>query len=322
MKNTTIYLSTLFVLLSFSTTLAQVEDLTKDTPFFKEQSKLYQRWLDHTGLGKVIKVYDVEVEADELSLFLAFHKEESNYVTNVWEQLKATFDRQNPLSLEQQLFYKMCHIMEIRHSVGNVQLYDTYNLKVEPCFFRGIYFDEKKVKVEESSCRSEIVDLNLRPPTLRSNDKNTVMEFQQILSKEVVYQKILQFAQKKYTQTECIDRYPEIKTLDTDEVLHFEVLDLCREVLIDEAQPTLCTILQTFGYDCNWVRREKLDFIIKYEPSSSGIKLNIEIDGKYGSGVYSRVRRGGYINMEIDFDEYLERYAKEFKEELKRFLLR
>lgn len=315
----------LVILLTFlpgTSLIAQVEDLTKDTPFFQEQKKLYQRWLDHAGLGEVLHVYDIDVKPSELSLYLAFPYEDSDSVTVAWEQLKLAYDSQHALSLEQQLFFKLCNIMEIRHAVADIQLYDTYNLKVEPCFFRGIYYDddEHKVQVEESGCKSKIEEINLKVPKLKGDNKEAVAEFQELMSKELVFEKVIDFARQKYTTTDCLDRKPEINKYESEDILHFEVLDLCRTVLTDEAQPTLCSILRNLGYDCNWVKREKLEFIIKYERTINGIKVNIELDGKYGSGLYKKVRRGGYINMEIDFDEYLEKYAKKWKEELKEYL--
>ena len=320
MKNNSFLFIILCSLLWGTTTTAQVQDLTKDTPFFQAQKQLYQRWLDNEGLGEVLKVYDIEVKPDELSLYLAFPYEDSDHVTVMWEQLKRTYDNQNALTLEQQLFFKLCHIMEIRHSVGNIQVYDTYNLKVEPCFFRGIYYDKKQVKVEESGCKSKIEEINLKAPKLTNAKEGVVAEFQEYMTKDLVFGKVMSFATEKYTESNCLERQPEIIKYESDDILHFEVLDICRTVLTDEAQPTLCGILQSFGYDCDWVKREKLDFTIKYEPSAEGIKINIELDGKYGSGLYKKVQRGGYINMEIDFDEYLDKYAKKFKEELKDYL--
>lgn len=68
-------------------------------------------------------------------------------------------------------------------------------------------------------------------------------------------------------------------------------------------------------------KRERLTFTIAYVPTVEGINLNIEIDGKYGSGFYRTVCRGGYHSMEVDFDDYLEVYADKFSQELKAALL-
>lgn len=63
-----------------------------------------------------------------------------------------------------------------------------------------------------------------------------------------------------------------------------------------------------------------LRFIISYEETLDGFRVRIELDGKYGSGFYNNVRRGGYIDMEVDFDEYLEDYSDEFSTTLQSVL--
>jgi hypothetical protein len=102
-----------------------------------------------------------------------------------------------------------------------------------------------------------------------------------------------------------------------EEVLRFEVTDLCKVVLVDETNPVICDWLVARLKPCNWIKRELLTFTIVYEPRDYGFNLNVEIDGKVGSGIYERVRRGGYYSMEVDFDDYLERYADAFCIELK-----
>lgn len=63
-----------------------------------------------------------------------------------------------------------------------------------------------------------------------------------------------------------------------------------------------------------------LRFTISYEETLDGFRIRIELDGKYGSGFYNNVRRGGYIDMEVDFDEYLEDYSDEFSTTLQSVL--
>ena len=36
-------------------------DLTADLPYFGEQAEVYQRWLDYSGFGKVLKVHSVKI---------------------------------------------------------------------------------------------------------------------------------------------------------------------------------------------------------------------------------------------------------------------
>lgn len=263
---------------------------------------------------------DIQVKSQELSLYLAFPYQDLDSIVIAWRDLKIAFEKTHPLILEQELFYKMAHMMEVRQSVANVQIYDTYDLRKEPLFSRAIYFENDSVKVESSNPKSQTREVDIQIDDFSKMKKMSKAEFQKKFDRESVYDSIVQYATKKYEQKKCEDRSPKLRILETGTTLRFEINDLCREVLTDEANPLLCQILQKFGYDCNWAKRELLTFTIVQRPIDNGFQLSIEIDGKYGSGFYEKVRRGGYMDMEIDFKAYLERYADEFKEEIKRMI--
>lgn len=320
----TIFLLSPFLLV-FSAATAQIEDLTQDTAFFNQQKAIYQRWLDHSGLGSVLHVEALKVEQGHLSLYLGFPYADIGYIVQSWEMLKEEFEAERPLSLEQQLFYKMVNLMEVRQSLADVQVYDTYDLRREPLFFRGIYFEDGQVKVEASNPKSKIEEVTLSPANFKGMKSMTEVQFREAFSREAVYEKILDYARNRYKRTYCEQRYPVVRELESGTVLRFEVEDLCREVLTDEANPILARILNgCCGQNYNWVKRELLSFLITYRelPGKEGFQLTIEIDGKYGSGLYEKVRRGGYLSMEVDFDDYLERYADSYREEVKKVILK
>lgn len=300
---------------------AQEGDLLPDEAFFNEQADTYQRWLDHTGLGEKLQVREIEVKEEMLSLFLEFPYQEVDSIVRAWERLKVDFEATHPITLEQQLFYKMVSLMEVRQSMAQVVIFDTYDLRKEPLFLRGIYFEDGQVKVKMSNPKSKIREVKFSPTRLNRNSKQMSVEaFKKKYTREYVYDKLYTFAKQHFERKICDQRNPEVRPLETGENLHFEVIDLCREVLTDAANPLLCQVLRKLGYDCNWVKREKLDILIIYKEEPEGFSLHVTIDGKYGSGLYSKVGRGGYYSMEIDFDEYLEVYADQFKERLKKTL--
>ena len=127
------------------------------------------------------------------------------------------------------------------------------------------------------------------------------------------------YAKERFERTSCAERYPEVRVLEDRDVLRFKVVDLCKEVLKDESS-VVCGWLRSFGFDCNWAKRELLTFIITHEETLDGIRLKVTIDGKIGSGFYANVRRGGYISMEPDRDEELSEYALVFSNELRKML--
>lgn len=298
-------------------TFAQTEDLQQDSAFFREQSQLYQRWLDHAGFGKVLKVHSVEVKPRQLSLYLAFHATDIDTLSAAWEKLKEDYERVGVVTLEQELFYKMTNLLDVPQTMANVQIYDTYDLSRPTLFFRGIKFQDGSVQVDSSGHKTETREISFSPTDFRNMKSMQVQQFQQRYDRSVVYDKILRCARQRFEVKRCEDRNPRVVVLEKSNVLRFEVLDLCREVLIDEANPTLCQVLRGVGYPCNWVKRELLIFTVSHQPTPAGFQLKIELDGKYGSGMYSQVRRGGYLNMEIDFKTYLERYADIFREYLR-----
>ena len=146
--------------------------------------------------------------------------------------------------------------------------------------------------------------------------------FQKQFSRQYVFDKILQYAKQRYERKTCENRNPTVGAPQIDgNVMRLEITDLCKEVLKDEQNNTICAFLNKFLKPCNWIKREKLSFIFVYEVNDGGFLLKCELDGKVGSGFYDQVRRGGYLDMEIDFNETLKDYAEKMKYELKQAII-
>ncbi|MEM1325896.1 MAG: hypothetical protein AAGI23_08080 [Bacteroidota bacterium] len=305
MKKTLQFLFLLFPFYGFS----QIEDLTQDLDFFQDRQALYQKWLDHSGLGQVLKVEDIKVKPEELSLYLAFQTEDVDSSMIAWKALKQTYEADFPITLEQQLFYKMVSLMEVRQSIANIQIYDTYDLKVEPLFFVGIYFNEGKVQVESSGHKSIPRNIDIRVDNLSKKLQLSEGEVRERFTKEYVFNTIYDYAVKRFEGEQCGNRQPRVQKLEEQEQLRFEVSNLCREVLENAPQPKLCRVLNRFNYGCNWIKKEKLEFTISFIETRNGFNISVLLDGKYGSGYYDQVQRGGYQSMEIDFDEEIQKYA-------------
>lgn len=323
MKWQTLLLS-LFFLAIGTQVQAQVEDLTQDRNFFQKQSAVYQKWLDHTGIGKVLRVRELEVERQELRLYLEFRYSDIDSIMSAWNELKQAYEALNPISLEQELFYKMVNLMELRQSLGTVLIFDTYDYREEPLFMRAIYFDNGRVQVTENNPKSKIREFAILPGKgLQGKMKQqAIAEFKRRNTKEEVFRKIFEGVKQQLEQNTCEGRQPQVRLVESDDVLRFEAVDLCRVVLTESADPLLARLLNTFGLEVNWVKREKLYFRITYAELPEGFALKVVIDGRYGSGIHSEVGRNGYYNMEIEFDDYLERYADQFKQQLQRIVLK
>lgn len=56
-----------------------------------------------------------------------------------------------------------------------------------------------------------------------------------------------------------------------EDYLRFDVSDLCREVIKDAQNPTICRWLKRLGYNCNWTARELPSFTFVYLPANDGL---------------------------------------------------
>lgn len=305
-------------------------DFSKEAEYFQAQKQVYQGWLDHSGLGKTLSIHSLVVKPQELKLYLQFSYSHPDSVTSAWDQLKISFEEKSSLSLEQSLFYKLISIMEIEDHEASIQLYDNYTDE-NFCFKRRIFYYEGNILVETDQCKAKVVNIDfdpsdfqqLREPSdvgLKKKGKLRKLspdEIRERYPQELVYEKIYAYAQRKFSTRTCKQRNPEIKLLNSKGLLRFKVTDLCLEVL-EEGNPRLCQILDKLGYECNWIKRERLIFTFIYEETPEGFNLYTIVDGSYGSGYYEKVKRGGYHNMEVDFDDELEEYVQVFKEDIRR----
>lgn len=231
---------------------AQNEDLTKSTPFFQQQTQEYQRWLDQSGIGAVLRVQLIEPRPRELPLYLAFRYKNIDSIGVAWKTLKRRFDAANPTTLEQALFYKMVFLMEVPDTLANIQIYNTYEPAGVTLFFRGIYFDGKKVVVDSSGSKAAEASFPISLGDLRPFFRGTTEQLKARISKRVVFQRIYRFAKQRYESKSQPYRKPRVEVRDSFDVLRFEVKDLSREVLSDAEQPYWCNLLRKWKIsDCN-----------------------------------------------------------------------
>lgn len=299
------------------------EDLTSETDYFQQQAQVYQRWLDQNGVGRYMKVQELEVEPDRVTLFLGFYNENIDSVAGVWDQLKEAHEASPGPDFEEALFFRMTSLMGLDQGQAIIEIYDTYDLSREPLFFRGIYFDDNRVQIKKSDPRSEKSRyISINPKDIKTAAKSGKIALEKDYSKEKVFEQIMAFAKQKYGKSPCDQRRPAIHLKPNEDYLRFEVSDLCREVIKEAENPVICRWLRKLGYDCDWTTRELLTFTFVYLPAKDGFTLHLVLDGKVGSGYYNNVKRSGYMDMDFDFKEELEDYADLIAFEIKKHLSR
>jgi len=324
--NRTLLLLVLF-LSAVSADAQPAENFLPDQRFFEEQAREYQRWLDQSGLGATLRVHEVRVAEDEISLDLGFPSTNSDTVAVWWLALRRDFARQNEgRSLEEELFFKMVYFMQVPPTQGYVQVFNSFDTQKDlyTCFFRGIRYEQGQVKVDEQGCRVQIKEFDVRSTDIPASRTVTQSNFRKQYTKTAVFQIIETYVTQRFTRQNCDDRHPSIEWIDRRDELWFNVNDLCKEVLSDESNPWWCAALYGAGLDSyrNCIKRERLEFHIRYWETPEGFHIYCQLDAKFGSGFWDEVKRGAYKNMETDYKTYVEQYAQKFKNELFDAILR
>ena len=295
----------------------------EDLFFFQQKADTFQRWLNKTGLGTALQTSKVRLKKDstELELLLRVNTGDLDTAIALWNRAKDDYSLTAGQPLEETLFQTFAHFMEIPPAQGNVQVYvlDSDGAYV-PCFFVGIWEEKGRIRTEARirECKDKPVDINLHPLPLRKPVKGKTSEIRRQLSSAQVFDGIETFLREKYIRTDCYNRYPELLVeLRTESFLRISISDLCRVVLTDEQKGLWCRTVETLGWQCNDVRRERLEFEFNYLTGSNN--LSGRLVGKFGSGVY-KPRKSGYMDMEPDFIDYLDAFHIKFQQALKAYL--
>jgi hypothetical protein len=297
----------------------------EDLGFFQNKAKAYQRWLDQTGLGGALQVYKTRLNKNdtEVELLLRVHSTDLDTAIALWNRAKDDYLLSSGRTLEEALFQTFASFMEIPPAQGNVQVYvlDTNGLYIQ-CFYIGIWEEQGEIRTRAQlrDCKDQPIEIALKPRPLQKTAKAQTTWFQRTLDSEQVFNGIEAFLRNKYLTTACYDRYPELVVEQrTETFLKISISDLCKVVLKDERNSPWCATLESLGWNCNDARRERLEFRFLYLSGSN--QLSGYLTGKFGSGVY-RPRKSGYMDMEPDFNDYLEKFHLKFQRELKTYLER
>jgi len=305
----------LFLFFLCSTCIAAQDDLRQDSAFFFQQAEVYQTWLDKVGFGQYLKVQELNIEENEVWINLAFHEQDVEGITAIWDVLENTYAGKPGFNLEEQLFYKAAALMELDEETLGIGLFDTYDLLKSYSFYREIDFDNGQVQMKGSGPKARIEPIKIFPQGLKGGTLSSVRKLQLSLTKEKVYTCILDYAKNRFTTAGVDGEVPEIKLRENQKNLWFEVVNVRKEVL---QNTNLCGWLESLGLDCFWAKRELLTFLFTYDTNGSGIIITGDISGKVGSTNYFNARKGSYRNMETEFADELLAYLDDFTVEVSR----
>lgn len=304
-------------------------DLREDAAFFEEQGRVYQQWLERIGLAQYMEVHLVEVDSDLVSIYLRPGTEyvELFAAKAMLEELRSSYEQEHSEPLGQRLLHKMLYLMELGDHQANVQFFNSYDSSVRQMLYSRAWFYNETGVFQDLLTEGSLIErgkgeeLDIEIDLSASGDCSATEKLAQGYSRREVYERIVAYAQKRFITKTCEDREPQLKIRRGGEILRFDAEDLCRTVLYDESNSVLCRISSRLGFSCNTIERERLHFIIKYQPTESGFVLECSIDGKYAD-TWGTPRRGDFKSMEEnpEFAEYLTLFAELFTEELRTHL--
>jgi hypothetical protein len=295
-----------FSRLGISSKSEDTDSITINLPEGKKRS--YQQWLDDIGLGDYLQAHTIENDKGNFGLYLSFPTESIDSVTAIWTELKHNFEQKYPIALEKQLFYKMTEIMNIDQSKGNVQIYDTYDLRREPLFFKGIYFEDGMVKIETSNSKSALREIDTPIKQLDIKEEFSSKYFPNEAKKSEVLNLLLQFSNDYFSPEGC-DVKSSLQLLENRDVFRLTIKDICPKLVEDKNQ--LCEILRRYDLNCN-IKNLQLFFTIIVKEVGNSFQLFVDANGIFSSplGEGNLPERNFYLNR--DFEEFLNKQSKAF----------
>jgi hypothetical protein len=290
--------------------------------FFQDRKITYQRWLDQTGIGKVLQVDLLEVTKNNtsVSLWLSFKTADPDTAIGMWNQLRTDFSAVADRDASDELFLKFIQFMEIPAAQGNIQIYLRQNDgTLNRCFYIFLYDNYGEVKVDAKLLDCKAKSFDVTTPTVRFSkvNKGKTSVIAHNLTTKQVFDGVSKYAHARYVKR-LDGRYSRVEDeRQFDNQFTFFVEDLSREVLTNEQKSYWCRAMEILGIECNDITRERLEFNLHYYPETG--QLHCDLTGKFGSGVY-RPRDKGWMDMEPDFESYLKSYTTRLGEDIKKYL--
>lgn len=295
------------------------------SPFLVAQDIVnnYNKWLKDENLFDYLIAENVDVIVQENENFqvlhLKFNTQSKDTALSYWNTLNSLYAKNQKSTLPQVLFYHYLYLEQSkRPDTLVIQLTDN-----EGCMNGFIYFDESNKKLIDtmSLCLAQIREIKI--PTDKINLAGSQIKLDNTsASRDAVYQKILNYSKKLYTQdngfykkyTNKYVSFNNDKYLKGNEKLTFTVSGIKNEVLQNYDNDFVCWLLSYFYDEDSCKPWEYLSFEIKYTIKDGSPFLIVSIDGRVSDGmaakptIWSRAKP-----MEAQFDDFLNTYADKYK---------
>lgn len=262
-------------------------DLRQDSAFFDETLSQLKDWMEATNIAAACSVEGLQIEAG----FVALHLQTPDAPT--WLGLRESYREQTGASLERDLFHKFIFQMELPYDSAFVTLrgkgyyanvgYPNGEWTVEEPEFKGAVEGKVKVKLSQMPVHGHLA--------LGSNA---------VRARELLGDYLKDFYQEKGTFWSTARQ----RWIKHDNRFILEITNIKSEVLDDFF----------FGY------YEFISINAHITERDGEVVVDYSLQGKYGSGLFSAPRRGGYYDMDPKYLDYLQRYNQKLSLEMSQAL--
>jgi len=275
------------------------QDYKKHKQYFNGQKELCQKIIEPLEYLKVDRIL-VYKSLISLELILNTSQDSSTFV---WENLKSSFSKTNPISLEKWIFIKMAYTIDVPYEHLKIRIYNESEDGDSNVDGR-ILFEKGQIKTEGFSSLTKVEEtLELKNFDINSLFFKTLDSIPIKLSegqkKHKLYQKIKEKAEQYFTSQPGAVEFKSPYA----EPLVFNVKNIKNEVV--PANASWLSVPNPY---------ERLNFIISLniDEEDQTLSCEIELDGKYGSGlwIFRPTRTSHYIEMEPKYIRDLENYIK------------
>ncbi len=316
-----IFLLAIFPLL-FNTTFSQIS--ISDTLIVKFLDKIKS-----SGLNQVISYENIELTDELILLKLKFNYSDSETNCFAWESLKKDFKSKYNYGIENYLFFQFIDIFNVtepeKAAIVIRKDFSTDELPKIACHFDKVL---KKVVLIQDLCMGEVEmedDFNLKEIYFL-NEKFVISKPK--VARDVLYKMINNNMRlfykrggfEKKSKPKYISYYKPGKS-----ELKFEVKNLKQEVLHDRGNHFICRLLRLVHSDdkyCDWRSFEHLKFTIlyTYDSNHKEIKLQLKLEGRYGSGPHGTNSWRKMKDMDPTFINHIEDYKERVFKKIEKIL--
>lgn len=277
----------------------------------KHLETAYQTWLEETGISQILKVHTIRQTNSQTTLYLAFHTEDPAACFAKWQLLDQGFKQVEGRQVEEVLYYQLSFLLPINGPKPVIQIYDTYNLDIRPCFFLNIELENQipvsnltRCKIKPAGLTKDTLNLNLPEPAQH--------DFYYNLGENHRYSDILlSFLKNKFFNHYCCNdtmKAPFVVLEHSDSDLKLRFDDIAPEKLDLPCHKRNCD---------DWVK-EKLYFNASFsdEPGKTVVKL--EITSAYSGANNS----GAYERRPMDFDHQMKTFAQQLLNDMEAMVVK